>query len=281
MTAFAAAFVLLAALGAHAQPAVRKDDQFWKRRLVNRLVLVEKINRPLVAHASNIYEADERFAFRNGLVGTLLEGVKAGNYAAYDPENWSRALSYEELLSRMRENDEALTGPQEEELDPDLLPDPFAAEASSEDEWEWEEVPSAGASVAQTQSPAAPVLYTPDLAPYEEVIHIVEDWIFDKNRSMMVQQIQYFEVIWVDPTGSLPEKVLARFKWSEVQEQLDRTMCYNRFNDAEQRSIAETLELRLFHSFIINVSGTPLRSIAEAEMRRQELVEFEHHLWSY
>ena len=76
----------------------------------------------------------------------------------------------------------------------------------------------------------------PDLAPYEEVMHIVEDYIFDKNTSSMQQRIDFFEIIWVDPTGALPEKVLARFMWKDVREQLDQTMWKSRFNDVEARS---------------------------------------------
>ena len=31
----------------------------------------------------------------------------------------------------------------------------------------------------------------------------------------------------------------------------------------------------------INVGGEPVRTLQEAKRRRDEMVEFEHHLWSY
>ena len=110
---------------------------------------------------------------------------------------------------------------------------------------------------------------------------MVEDWIFDKNTSSMVQKIDFFEVVWVDPTGTLPEKVLARFKWDDVKEQMDATMWKTRFNDAEARSVKVIFELRIFHGFFINVGGEPIRTLAEAERKRQELIEFESYLWSH
>ncbi|MEZ4684878.1 MAG: hypothetical protein R3B47_02090 [Bacteroidia bacterium] len=41
----------------------------------------------------------------------------------------------------------------------------------------------------------------------------------------------------------------------------------------------EVFEMRLFHSFITEVSGVGVTSLPEAEQRRQQLVEFEHYLW--
>ena len=41
-------FLMFATLAAIAQPSVRADDRFWSKRVVNRVSMVEKINRPLV-----------------------------------------------------------------------------------------------------------------------------------------------------------------------------------------------------------------------------------------
>ena len=46
-------------------------------------------------------------------------------------------------------------------------------------------------------------------------------------------------------------------------------------------NMREIFELRLFSSYIINVSGRGVRTLAEADFRRNQLVEFEHHLWCY
>ena len=109
----------------------------------------------------------------------------------------------------------------------------------------------------------------------------MEDRIFDKNRGEMVYRYDYFQLIWTDPGETLPEKELCVFRYADVSETLDEVVWINRHNDAERRSIKEIFDLRLFNSFIINVSGSGVTSLPEAERRRQQLVEYEHHLWNY
>lgn len=303
-----------------AQPEIRREDHFWRKRIVQRLDLGEKINRPLITPESNYYRGGNGgYAETDGIVRALINGVKAGEFVAYHPEHWEQPLTYEDLLARMREFEKAGGGfgVEEEapaEADPfadteDPFADPFAnpaddAEADTDDpfapvkEDEWgsdsgyaEDAWDTGFAEADTVHDdlggdsdveiMADANREPDLLPYEESLHIVEDWIFDKTRSMMRQKVDYFEIIWTDPMGTLPEKVLARFLWQDVKERLDNTQWKGSFNDAENRSIAEAIELRMFHAYPISVGGQPISSLDEAERRRLELIEFEHHLWSY
>ena len=283
---FSALFIIGTFAIVSAQPYVRQDDHFWRKRIVNRISLVEKVNAPLVYHASAFYGENGPYAETDGMIASLINGVKQGKYVAYHPENWKTVLNYEDLLRRMKEFDEALQPVEEEDW----------SEGEEEfevlDEWEggdWEIEQSAAEKDWATpfeEEPGyngsnQPEEQEVDLAVYEEVIHMVEDWVFDKTRSDMVQQIDFFEIIWTDPSGTLPEKVLARFKWKDVKDQLDQTMWKSRFNDAQARSITEIFELRIFNSILIDVGGVPVRSLQEAERRRQEIIEFEHHLWSY
>lgn len=275
-----------------AQAPIRKDDYFWSKRVVNRIALGEKINYPMIAHQSDYYSGGQ-YTETQGIVVSLINGAKKGMYQAYHPENWEERMNYTDIEARMQEFDEALTGAPEWESE---SPEPFAYEDNNSefsDEWEssgdsWsEEIPEEevvdewGGSGAPAEAPRQEESFEVDYAAYEEVIHMVEDWIFDRKTSTMVQQVDFFEVIWVDPTGVLPDKVLARFKYADVQDQLDRTMWKNRFNDAEIRSLKEVFELRLFNSFLINVGGEGVMTLQESERRKQELIEFEHHLWSY
>ena len=121
----------------------------------------------------------------------------------------------------------------------------------------------------------------PELAPYEQVIQLVEDRIFDKVRSEVVYRPEWFQLIWTDLGETLPEKYLVCFKYTDVAESLEDLSWHNRFNDADSRNMREVFEMRMFHSYLIEVSGMGIGSLAEAEYRRQQLVEFEHHLWSY
>ncbi len=271
-----------------AQPRIREDDHFWRKRVVNRISLVEKINQPLVHHESNYYSGNSRYTQTQGMVMALIEGVKQGKYVAYDPDDWTNFYQYEALVQKMREFEDALVpandGWEDAPSDPftESIDDGWGA-APQPQEWNVGANDTWGSPFEQGQDTQSVPDYQalPDLAPYEQVIHVVEDYVFDKNRSEFTQRIDFFEVIWVDPASTLPEKVLARFRWEEVADLLDETMWKSRFNDAESRSVREVFDLRIFHSFPIQVGGEPVRTLLEAEKRRQEMIEFEHHLWNF
>lgn len=270
-----------------AQPPVRTEDHFWRKRVVNRISLIEKINVPLTYHEGGFYQGDPRFREHDGIVASLINGVKKGLYQAIHPDNWDHKMDYEELALRMREFEQSLEIPVDD-WGADEEPGAAFSEADAASEWgdetEWAiSTEDEWASPFDEEAKAGEIVTEQelDLGAYEEVIHMVEDWIFDKNTSAMVYQIDFFEVIWSDPTGMLPEKVLARFMYKDVRQQLEQTQWKNRFNDAQALSMREVFELRLFNSYVINVGGEPVRTLQEAKRRRDEMIEFEHHLWSY
>jgi hypothetical protein len=279
-----------------AQPDVRREDYFWSKRVVNRIALGEKINQPMVAHQSAYYSGGQ-YSETQGIVVSLVNGVKKGKYLAYHPDDWSHRMNYPALESRMKEFDQALTGAPDwadepadasftYQSDANGYSDEFSQEWKSGDGWA-QEVPEQviidewGSAETPAALPAPEAPFEVDYGAYEEVIHLVEDWIFDKNTSNMVKKIDFFEIIWVDPSGILPDKVLARFKYADVRDQLDQTMWKNRFNDAEIRSLREIFELRIFNGILINVGGEGVMTLQEADRRKQEMIEFEHHLWNY
>jgi hypothetical protein len=264
-----------------AQVPVRKDDQFWAKRVVRRIDLREKVNRPMINHESSYYSGG-KYSERNGLIATLLNGLKRREYVAYDPYDWSVTLDYEAITTRMEAFEQALTGSAEAEEPTDYAKVGSLEEFGLESEDEWGAFEDESFSdLDETSGEGGTLGNEFDLAPYEEVVHLVEDWIFNKNRASMQQNIDFFEVIWSDPSGMLPEKVLARFMWKDVKDILARAQWKNRFNDAEVRSLREVFELRVFRGYPISVGGVPIRSLSEAQKRELEMIEFEHHLWSY
>jgi len=267
---------------------IREADHFWRKRVVNRISLIEKFNKPLVAHSASFYgDGNGKYSETDGIVVSLISGVKAGKYVAYHPDSWDKTLEYPDLRARMREFEGQLINESDNDWETDdymasddftVDEDPFIdADTVFANDWPFEEVNPA-VDNAETASYDDSEI---DYYPYEQVLHVVEDWIFDKGQSEMVQRIDFFEIIWVDPSGVLPESVLARFKWKEVKPQLEQTSCQNRFNDAEARSMKEVMALRMFNSLVIHVGNQPVRTLHEAIRRKQELIEFEHHLWSY
>ncbi len=291
-----ATLILGAALqveGLSQERKIRDADVFWKKRVVNRISLIEKINKPLVAHSGSYFGEDSRYPETNGIVVSLLNGVKKGKYLAIHPDDWAQELAYTDLRDRIGqfESDWEGEGSQWEEDEEDFAPaddfltddsDVFSSgerESTEDDDMDWpfEDLESGEASSETVASNDQPIDYT----NFEKVFHIVEDWVFDKGSSEMVQRISFFEIIWVDPTGVLPERVLARFKWEDVKEQLEETKWQNFHNEGQSKSMKEIIALRRFNSLIIHLGNRPIRSLHEAIAAKRELIEFEHNLWSY
>ena len=296
-------FILFTANGQERK--VREADQFWKKRIVHRISLIEKINQPLVHHASSYYTDDSPYPQTQGIVVSLINGVQEGKYKAYHPDNWRKSMTYPELLSRIKEFERAYLiedqysdneAYSDDNFDNNDLFDEFGNDdfgsktddpidtlGFSDEDWpfeDWRDLnPTDNTNLPKINSTEDDESI--DYGPYEQVFHIIEDWIFDKGTSETVHETLFFEVIWRDVGGTLPERVLARFKWEDVKGQLDQTAWKNRFNDGQTRSMREIIALRRFNSIMINVGGQPIRTLHEAIRRKQELVEFEHHLWSY
>ncbi|MFK7921163.1 MAG: hypothetical protein AB8H47_04360 [Bacteroidia bacterium] len=246
---------------------IRPEDHFYRRKVINRIDLNEKVNQPLIQREAAIY-GDNSNIEKQGLVGALLMGLEQGRFMAYHPDDMSRPMTYEEVLARIQELD--FSGEEEEIWETDDLGG--ESEFITEDDFPAYDDPFA---TATSEAPSI------DYAAFESVIQFVEDRIFDKNRGEMVYKYDYFQLIWTDPGETLPEKELCVFRYADISETLDEVVWINRHNDAERRSIKEVFDLRLFNSFIINVSGSGVLSLSEAERRRQQLVEYEHHLWNY
>ncbi len=300
MRRFALTGLLLAGFGlsAEAQMVTRPDDHFYRQKVVNRIDLREKMNAPLIKRENKFYTDNSQFSEKEGLVMALFNGLKEGKYVAYHPDSLTTPLSYDQVLERIRGFEGALTGTDgfddgfgggfDEEGAGDgatSTDDPFFGEGDGfggfdeglGDEGGFDMVDGDDLGVA----PVAVGGGDFDPAPFENVIQFVEDRVFDKVRSAMIYDIQYIEIIWTDPGETLPEKALCAFRYADVLETLDNAQWKNRFNDAEYKTLREVFELRMFHSFMTVVSGTGIRTLEEAEYRRQKMVEYEHHLWSY
>jgi hypothetical protein len=273
---------------AFAQFAPRVEDHFWRRKVINRIDLGEKINSPLIARESVYYQQYDRYAEKEGVVMSLFNGLKAGEFNAYHPDSLddAPAFSYQKVLRRVQE----FEGSYEDGFDDGFGDDEGFGEEEGDfedfggdmDEWGFDGEFAEGDDLG-AEAGAGGGFFSGDFdpSPFENVIQIVEDRIFDKNRSDMVYDIQFIEIIWTDPGETLPEKRLCTFKYKEVMDWLDKAQWKNKYNDAEYRSMREIIELRLWNSLITDISGLGMKTKEEAEYRRQQLVELEHHLWSY
>ncbi len=278
----ASIFLLLNLHVLMAQFAPRTEDHFWRRKVVNKIDLTEKVNQPLVMKESPLYNQHYTAMDKKGIVVALMEGLKRGDFVGYNSDTLDKSLDYSQVMAILAEarGDKKESAPTEEIEDPYGEGETPTEEASST---VWEDFP-VEEEVASPSSSAPIVLGAGDeYAPMENYFIFVEDRIFDKNRSDMVYDIQYIQLYFVDPGGVLRDRAVCTFKYSEVMERLEQTQWKNKFNDAEYRSLREIFELRLFNSYVINVSNINfgVNSLEEAQYRKEQMMEFEHHLWSY
>ncbi len=276
-------FLAIGSLAA-AQYSVRADDQFWRRRVILLVDLKEKINRPLVESQAKSYVkgADKRFGGRTeGMVKALIDSWSQGKIVGYKGDSLHRTLVYTEFLNEMQKlaGGPAAEAPASTEEGSDDAADADFGDFSDDggDDAFPEDAggdEAAGDAVA-TGGPAL------DLGNLEYQMNIIEDRIFDKGRSIMVHDIEYIRLVWSDPDGKVADRSMVSFKYDDILSILDETQWKNRFNDAEDRTIREIFDQRLFNGVVASVSQNSPNSLKEADRRRSQMIEFEHHLWSY
>lgn len=252
----------------------RTDDHFQRKLVVSRIDLDEKINRPLVAYADQSLYTDVRYPETQGVVQALINGLKSGKYLAYDPDNLTASMTYEDVLEKANSKMEQ---PEEESWEEEPWEDEGGYLEEGEDILE-DNGNSSGNAYGFANGADDGVI---DVAPYSSAIEFIENRIFDKNRSAEIYDIQYIRLVWVDPGETLPDENFICVKFSDVLETLEATQWKNGHNDAEDRNMREIFEERIFSSFITNVSQQGSRTLAAAEFQRTKLLEFEHNLWSF
>ncbi|MCX7764440.1 MAG: hypothetical protein N2253_06075 [Bacteroidia bacterium] len=276
----------------YAQFPPRVDDHFWRKKVVLTIDLREKLNTPIERGQEGYrlytnYSTDpitdkSPYSNREGAIVALLKGFKDGKFVGYSPKNLSQQVSFEDFDARSRRIEaggEAVdTG--EEEM---AGSDEFGGDEFATDEFGGEDL-GGGIDAAPTAEGAATPSAEkgfPYLKYYRTKLRIIEDRIFDKNRSDMYYDMQYLCLVQVDPKGALADEDAVCFRYKDVMDVMDDTQWRNRANDAEDRSMREIIELRRFNGYVTVVSGEESRTLNEAELRRQQMVEFEHHLWTF
>jgi len=290
--------MMLQAQGPWSDPP-RNEDHYWRRRVLMRIDMREKINKPLIpsfiqmSNESNIYSpSTSTFGNRAGIVRSLLDGLKDLKYSGFVPDSLDAPRTYDDVYKMLNEIEggaqtatpagNTTTPPAGGEDDGGFGGDDDGGGFGGDDFGDigagGDDAGGGGAAPATAQDAAK---FDEILAGMNTVLEFVEDRIFDKNKSDMYYDIHYVRLYWVDPQGQLMERPIVAFRYDDIKDILDDTQWRNFYNDAEFRSLREVFELRLFHGVIANVSGSKSLTLEEAEKRRQQMIEFEHHLWQY
>jgi hypothetical protein len=291
----------------------RVDDHFMRQRILYRIDLNEKINysttRPENSTRSKIYDLTRigKYSDKKGIVRALFDAYRSGRLRGYNPDKVSEEVMFDNFFKRFKKDsglDEADAAASEgagateggegfDSGDPfgdsggDLTGDPTLSDGSAPaGDGSTTATPGGdvlpGGAAAAAATTGEDQLYKKIEQTLQNFIEVIEERIFDKNKSDMYYDTQYIRLVFFDPANAAKENVMVAFRYDSVtQTLLDSTMWKNRNNDSEYRSIREIIELRKHNHIILDVSGDKMASLMEADDRRLRMVEFEHNLWEF
>ncbi len=231
-------------------PYLREADVFWERRVWRDIHV--KRNENLYADKMNLI-----FAYpRRPLSQILWEAVTSGEVTAYDilDDEFTTPLTPAEVIARYTRVDT-----------------------------QWTIDPLTGEEVQQ-------IIETTFQPEYVSKYRLKEDWIFDKQRSMM-----YARIIGILPYYYEPDKqeAFAMFwlYYPDLRPILVNEEVFNIKNDSYRPSWDDIFQMRMFSSVIVKVSNvydrmiqdylTGLDALYEAEKIKNMIIDKEQFLWSY
>lgn len=220
-----------------------------------KLDLREKLNHPL-------YFPTESSTSRVSLAQLLINAAREGTITAYDPfdDSFTTQLTKAQIDAKLVKYDTV------------VVPN---------DEPPYEDI----------EVPYKTEINFADIKEFR----IKEDWIFDKERSVLEVRIIGIQPVKenIDPTtgevrGTEP---LFWFYFPEARIILVNTPVFNRFNDAEQMSLDDLFLKRMFASYIyksnnvydrnINEYTTGIDAMLESEALKEDIFRYEEELWEY
>ena len=257
--------------------------------------LREKQNQPMFSEGREISRV-------------LIEAVKRGELQAYRSDSLTLTFTIKQVAANMSFS-EGGDERSQAEIDADI---------SSDDSDDWEQAarrqPRLDSRGRPMRDPNGRVMYAtgntgrapkPKPSSYEYrykdlyQMELKEALVFDKKKACMVHDIQTVTLLvpsTVATNASGFEKPIATFKYADLVRIFRRhpevAVWFNAQNDAQNKNLADALELGLFHSYITKISnprnerlsdtfGGEKQGIMAAQQSAADLVEYEYNLWSF
>lgn len=234
-----------------------ESDIMYKKRVVRALDLRELSNRPLMAKNHEISKY-------------LIAAVEEGIITPYSSDSLTHELSITEFRNRISLESEPMQ-------DTSYMDDDEKADY-----------------IASLSNRGPQYYFASDLYQFE----INEDILFDKERSQWKYDIQSISIfVPADHPDNIRgiQQHVATFDYKKCEplfKEDPRAVWINPYNDAENRTLADAFNLRLFSSYIIKVSNPEDQYLVDiygygkqgriaSDIVAQELLEFEHNLWEF
>lgn len=247
---------------------IAESEVMYRRRLWRRMDLREKMNEPF-------------FATGNEITKIIIDAVKDGRLFPYTNDSLINRMPKEEFLENLKLPQYGAVALTDEER---------AMGFTDDDGWgDWGD-DNGGADDTRE------FYFFPRQV---SVLEIMEDFIFDKRRSRAYWDILAINLI--IPAKEFPETGLQRrvasFRYKDL-EQLFRSMpqeavWFNYKNQKSNLNFADAFVLRMQSANIVKYWNPqnrdlvdiyqkhPREALLAAKWIEEELLEFEHNLWSY
>lgn len=234
---------------------VREADIAWKKRIWRTVDLRQKINHALY------YPEIPKKDWKNFMT-VIMDAIREGSITAYDPQDdqFLVPLTYQEIEKQFTAIDTIPI------YDPNNLQRLLRYDVVKD-----------------------------DFDPSEvQRLWIKEDWIFDKQRSVMdVRILGICPIVnsYDENDNLIGYEQMFWIYFPEARPVLAQAIVFNRHNSAERRTYDELFWKRQFGSYIhkeenvydreITDYAQGMDALLEAERIKSELAQFEHSLWEF
>jgi len=231
-------------------PAIREADVMWRKRIWRAIDFRQKMNQVFY------YPTETHYNWTN-FIQIILDGMNEGILQAYEydlyKDELNNPISYNDFMT----------------MRTDTVKDENTGEIQYSD-----------------GKPIIEEFKTEKV----QMLRIMEDWYFDKQRSQLLVRILAIGPVFVKDDGSMEQLFWISYN-DATRELFAKSNFFNRDNPGAALNYDQVLMMRMFDSYIykeenpydrkIEAYAPGEKGLFESERIKQEIIDFEQNLWEY